>query len=263
MKRGCAIEDSNSKALVATDNNEDIDWTKEFDAEPVTYAMMALTGVEQILEHKFLMREHMHFWTRWTCHQTAKQCCQESMDKGTRKQRGNPEEDLKTILLSCDMDALEVMNRRQGHGCLILKEFKRLINVVKSSSRAAILQGISRFSNSSAAHSQRLLQYKEILLPSMVTATSQPGLLKYKEVRRLKKQTLAQAKLIRKLKAKLKNLSQKHKKKVSSVKLGRNKDEGTLSEEHYVQEEDTADPFFDDFVDKDLRLLPRFGKKKR
>ncbi|GJR08461.1 ribonuclease H-like domain-containing protein, partial [Tanacetum coccineum] len=94
----------------------------------------------------------------------------------------------------------------------------------------------------------------------------------HREVRRLKKQTLAQARLIRKLKAKLKNLSQvvapvikhhafwvenqnlkkqkrrrkKHKKKVSSVKLGRNKDEGTLSEEHYVQEEDTADPFFDD-----------------
>ncbi|GJR79041.1 putative ribonuclease H-like domain-containing protein [Tanacetum coccineum] len=40
-KRIVAIEDSNSKALVATDNNEDIDWTKEFDAEPVTYAMMA------------------------------------------------------------------------------------------------------------------------------------------------------------------------------------------------------------------------------
>ncbi|GJV66986.1 hypothetical protein Tco_1482495 [Tanacetum coccineum] len=44
-KRIVAIEDSNSKALVATDNNEDIDWTKEFDAEPVTYAMMALTGL--------------------------------------------------------------------------------------------------------------------------------------------------------------------------------------------------------------------------
>ncbi|GJV04286.1 ribonuclease H-like domain-containing protein [Tanacetum coccineum] len=29
-KRIVAIEDSNSKALVATDNNEDIDWTKEF-----------------------------------------------------------------------------------------------------------------------------------------------------------------------------------------------------------------------------------------
>ncbi|GJR30337.1 hypothetical protein Tco_0928265 [Tanacetum coccineum] len=41
MKEDVAIEDSNSKALVATDNNEDIDWTKEFDAEPVTYAMMA------------------------------------------------------------------------------------------------------------------------------------------------------------------------------------------------------------------------------
>ncbi|GJR25648.1 hypothetical protein Tco_1101880 [Tanacetum coccineum] len=34
-KRIVAIEDSNSKALVATDNNEDIDWTKEFDAEPM------------------------------------------------------------------------------------------------------------------------------------------------------------------------------------------------------------------------------------
>ncbi|GJR07813.1 ribonuclease H-like domain-containing protein [Tanacetum coccineum] len=37
-KRIVAIEDSNSKALVATDNNEDIDWTKEFDAEPNEYA---------------------------------------------------------------------------------------------------------------------------------------------------------------------------------------------------------------------------------
>ncbi|GKF95387.1 hypothetical protein Tco_0288122, partial [Tanacetum coccineum] len=46
-KRIVAIEDSNSKALVATDNNEEVDWTKEFDAEPVTFAMMALTGVEQ------------------------------------------------------------------------------------------------------------------------------------------------------------------------------------------------------------------------
>ncbi|GJX06496.1 ribonuclease H-like domain-containing protein [Tanacetum coccineum] len=39
-KKTVAIEDSNSKALVATDNNEDIDWTKEFDAEPTTFAMM-------------------------------------------------------------------------------------------------------------------------------------------------------------------------------------------------------------------------------
>ncbi|GKC04862.1 hypothetical protein Tco_0996472, partial [Tanacetum coccineum] len=46
-KKIVAIEDSNSKALVATDKNEDIDWTKEFDAEPVTFAMMALTEFEE------------------------------------------------------------------------------------------------------------------------------------------------------------------------------------------------------------------------
>ncbi|GJR88957.1 putative ribonuclease H-like domain-containing protein [Tanacetum coccineum] len=46
-KKIVAIEDSNSKALVATDNNQEIDWTKEFDAEPVTFAMMALTELEE------------------------------------------------------------------------------------------------------------------------------------------------------------------------------------------------------------------------
>ncbi|GJT24719.1 putative ribonuclease H-like domain-containing protein [Tanacetum coccineum] len=51
-KKTVAIEDSNSKALVATDNNEDIDWTKEFDAEPTTFAMMALTEVDKILEQR-------------------------------------------------------------------------------------------------------------------------------------------------------------------------------------------------------------------
>ncbi|GKF69541.1 ribonuclease H-like domain-containing protein, partial [Tanacetum coccineum] len=60
-KRIMAIEDSNSKALVATDNNEDIDWTKEFDAEPVTYAMMALTGVEQDDWSIEFDAEHVHF----------------------------------------------------------------------------------------------------------------------------------------------------------------------------------------------------------
>ncbi|GJW12034.1 retrovirus-related pol polyprotein from transposon TNT 1-94 [Tanacetum coccineum] len=52
---------SNSKALVATDNNDDIDWTKEFDAEPVTYAMMALTEVEQDDWSMEFDAEHMHF----------------------------------------------------------------------------------------------------------------------------------------------------------------------------------------------------------
>ncbi|GJY72176.1 hypothetical protein Tco_0475879, partial [Tanacetum coccineum] len=108
-----------------------------------------------------------------------------------------------------------------------------------------------------------------------------------REVRRLKKQTLSQAKQIIKLKAKLKKLSKlvqpvvkhhafwvesqnlkkqkrrrkKQRKKVSSVKMGRNKKEGTLSEEHYVQEEDTADPFFDDIVDKDAAVAPDIDRK--
>ncbi|GJT02905.1 reverse transcriptase domain-containing protein [Tanacetum coccineum] len=108
-----------------------------------------------------------------------------------------------------------------------------------------------------------------------------------REVKRLKRQTLSQAKQIIKLKAKLKKLSKfvqpvvqhhafwvenqnlkkqkrrrkKHKKKVSSVKLGRNKDEGTLSEEHNVQEEDTAHPFFDDIVDKDAAVTPDLERK--
>ncbi|GJT87381.1 putative ribonuclease H-like domain-containing protein [Tanacetum coccineum] len=34
-KKIVAIEDSNLKALVATNNNEEIDWTKEFDVEPI------------------------------------------------------------------------------------------------------------------------------------------------------------------------------------------------------------------------------------
>ncbi|GJW09195.1 putative ribonuclease H-like domain-containing protein [Tanacetum coccineum] len=108
-----------------------------------------------------------------------------------------------------------------------------------------------------------------------------------REVRRLKKQTLSQAKQILKLKAKLKKLSKfvqpvvkhhalwvenqnlkkqkkrrkKHKKKVSSVKLGRNKDEGTLSEEHNVQEEDTTHPFFDDIADQDAAVTPDLERK--
>ncbi|GJX43111.1 hypothetical protein Tco_0259787 [Tanacetum coccineum] len=53
----------------------------------------------------------------------------------------------------------------------------------------------------------------------------------------------------------------KQKKKVSSVKLGRNKDEGTLSEEHYVQDDYTADPFFEDIVDKDAAVTPDLERK--
>ncbi|GJR40137.1 hypothetical protein Tco_1215821 [Tanacetum coccineum] len=89
-----------------------------------------------------------------------------------------------------------------------------------------------------------------------------------REVRRLKKQTISQAKQIHKLKVKLKKLSKgvepvvkhhafwvqrenlkkrrrkqrkKQRKKVSSVKLGRNKDEGNLSEEHHDQDDEGFD----------------------
>ncbi|GJX12850.1 hypothetical protein Tco_0204608 [Tanacetum coccineum] len=55
--------------------------------------------------------------------------------------------------------------------------------------------------------------------------------------------------------------AQKQKKKVSSVKLGRNKEEGTLSEEHYVQDDYTADPFFEDIVDKDAAVTPDLERK--
>ncbi|GKA29166.1 hypothetical protein Tco_0715411, partial [Tanacetum coccineum] len=80
-----------------------------------------------------------------------------------------------------------------------------------------------------------------------------------REVRRLKKQTISQAKQIHRLTTKLKKLSKgvkplvkhhilwgksqkrgrKKKKKVSLVKLGRNKDEGILSEEHHDQDNHT------------------------
>ncbi|GJR90752.1 hypothetical protein Tco_0214763 [Tanacetum coccineum] len=111
-----------------------------------------------------------------------------------------------------------------------------------------------------------------VVVTACVAAEEEQSTVTYKqlcssrEVRRLKRQTISQAKQIIKLKAKLKKLSKgvkplvkhhllwvrsqkhktrgkKHKKKVSSVKLGRLKDEGTLSEEHYVQEDYTADHF--------------------
>ncbi|GJX50482.1 hypothetical protein Tco_0277327 [Tanacetum coccineum] len=108
-----------------------------------------------------------------------------------------------------------------------------------------------------------------------------------REVKRLKKQTLSQAKLIIKLKAKLKKLSklvapvvkhhalwvenqnlkkqkrrrQRNKKKVSSVKLGRNKGEEILSEEHNVQEEDTTHHFADDTADQDAAVTPDVERK--
>ncbi|GJU63504.1 hypothetical protein Tco_1245339 [Tanacetum coccineum] len=102
-----------------------------------------------------------------------------------------------------------------------------------------------------------------------------------REVRRLKRQTISQAKQIHKLKAKLKKLSKgvkplvkhhslwvksqklktrgkKQKKKVSSVKLGRNKDEGNLSEEHH----DHDDHFvFEEFDATEAAVTPDLERK--
>ncbi|GJU22109.1 ribonuclease H-like domain-containing protein, partial [Tanacetum coccineum] len=60
-KKIVAIEDSNSKALVATDNNEEINWTKEFDAEPVKFAIMALTELEEDDWSMEIDAEPVHF----------------------------------------------------------------------------------------------------------------------------------------------------------------------------------------------------------
>ncbi|GJU22075.1 hypothetical protein Tco_1155417 [Tanacetum coccineum] len=75
-----------------------------------------------------------------------------------------------------------------------------------------------------------------------------------REVRRLKKQTLSQAKQIIKLKTKLKKV-------LKMVQPVGDKDEGTLSEEHYVQDDYTADPLFEDVVDKDAAVTPDLERK--
>ncbi|GJX76606.1 hypothetical protein Tco_0323417 [Tanacetum coccineum] len=105
-----------------------------------------------------------------------------------------------------------------------------------------------------------------------------------REVRRLKKQTISQAKQIHKLKAKLKKLSKgvkplvkhhilwvksqklkkrgkKQKKKVSSVKLGRNKDEGNLSEEHHDQDDHNHTAFVYEDFDATDAVTPDLERK--
>ncbi|GKF32594.1 hypothetical protein Tco_0102392, partial [Tanacetum coccineum] len=107
-----------------------------------------------------------------------------------------------------------------------------------------------------------------------------------REVRRLKKQTISQAKQIHKLKAKLMKLSKgvkplvkhhllwvksqklkkkgtKKKKKVSSVKLGRTKDKGNFSEEHHDQDDHnhTAFVYEDQDEDTDVVVTPDLERK--
>ncbi|GJZ38289.1 hypothetical protein Tco_0584480 [Tanacetum coccineum] len=59
MKKVVAMQIQTQKALVATDNNEDL-IDQGFDAEPVTYAMIDLTGVETNDWSIEFVAEHMH-----------------------------------------------------------------------------------------------------------------------------------------------------------------------------------------------------------
>ncbi|GJZ75400.1 hypothetical protein Tco_0639865 [Tanacetum coccineum] len=141
----------------------------------------------------------------------------------------------------------------------------------QSAAQASILQGTADFQGTAEAQGAAdIPQSPNDYTPTDESQTSggDEGLLDLyalnREVRRLKKQTISQAKQIHKLKAKLKKLSKgvkplvkhhilwvksqklkkrgkKQKKKVSSVKLGRNKDEGNLSEEHHDQDEHGQD----------------------
>ncbi|GJU10687.1 hypothetical protein Tco_1133083 [Tanacetum coccineum] len=138
-----------------------------------------------------------------------------------------------------------------------------------ASSRAQVLQGEAQVLQlKSLAHSHVL--FNKVLLPFQITANSQGTaekqvLMTSKEVKRLPRGKLfsqSQTNSIKNLKESKKRRRKKHKKKVSSVKMGRNKDEGTLSEEHNVQEEDTAHPFFDDIADQDAAVTPDLERKK-
>ncbi|GJR70237.1 hypothetical protein Tco_0016302 [Tanacetum coccineum] len=91
-----------------------------------------------------------------------------------------------------------------------------------------------------------------------------------REVRRLKKQNISQAKQIHKLKAKLKKLSKgvkplvKHHILWVKIKLGRNKDEGNLSEEHHDQDDHNHTAFvYEDFdaTDAVVAVTPDLERK--
>ncbi|GJR59025.1 copia protein [Tanacetum coccineum] len=184
--------------------------------------------------------------------------------------------------------------RREGKELLLVQIYVDDIICTANSQGTAEVQGTADFQGTAEPHgAANIPKSPNDYTPTDASQTSggDEGLLDLyalnREVRRLKKQTLSQAKLIRKLKAKLKNLSKvvapvvkhhafwvesqhlakqkrrrkKQKKKMSSVKLGRNKEEGTLSEEHYVQDDYTADPFFEDIVDKDAAVTPDFERK--
>ncbi|GKA12680.1 hypothetical protein Tco_0692226 [Tanacetum coccineum] len=117
----------------------------------------------------------------------------------------------------------------------------------QSAAQASSLQGTADFQGTAEAQGAAGIP----LSPNDYTPTDESqtsggdeGLLDLyalnREVRRLKKQTISQAKQIHKLKSEARRKEERAKKKVSSVKLGRNKDESNLSEENNDQDDHTT-----------------------
>ncbi|GKF17751.1 hypothetical protein Tco_0062669, partial [Tanacetum coccineum] len=154
----------------------------------------------------------------------------------------------------------------------------------QSAAQASSLQGTADLQGAAD-----ILQSPNDYTPTYESQTSRgdEGLLDLyalnREVRRLKKQSISQDKQIHKLKAKLKKLSKgvkplvkhhllwvksqklkkrgkKQKKKVSSVKLERNKDEGNFSEEHHDQDDHTAF-VYEDSDATDVVVTPDLERK--
>ncbi|GJR08426.1 hypothetical protein Tco_0791078 [Tanacetum coccineum] len=295
-KKIVAIEDSNSKALVATDNNEEIDWTKEFDAEtidaepvhfgsdglgdfdwsnkaddtPVSLALMATNSewrdlkleekqkeLDQVLKERddfkdlglnlvLLGQEYLmqFFHKYWAIQKRFKDYAY----NGT------------VLLLSMTGDKDKLSDFKEFKGGFVA--FGKILKEDEITGKDLLTKGfdLARFNFLVVTIGLKL----SILQDESQTSGGDEGLLDLyalnREVRRLKKQNISQPILIHRLKAKLKKLSKgvkplvkhhilwvksqklkkrgkKQKKKVSSVKLGRNKDEGNLSEEHHDQDD--------------------------
>ncbi|GKC28607.1 ribonuclease H-like domain-containing protein, partial [Tanacetum coccineum] len=327
-KRIVAIEDPNSKALVATDNNEDIDWTKEFDAEPVTFAMMALTELEEddlalsgtsalvglATNQKFNfslmimngMLGHISNGTPFLMYPRFIQLFLNKQLEGVTR----PQNFLPSVTLPSKVFTF-MRKHSPKFSCRITPLTPPMLEVVtalaaeeahstsshsraETSPRDAQAQGTDDAQGTAAAQGTSdtpkspNAQAQGTSDDASQTSGGDEGLLDLyalnREVRRLKKQTLSQGKQIHKLKAKLKKLSKfvqpvvkhhafwvesqdlkkrrkKQRKKVSSVKLGRNKDEGTLSEEHYVQDDHHHTTFVYEDFDATAFVTPDLERK--
>ncbi|GKF61131.1 hypothetical protein Tco_0181185 [Tanacetum coccineum] len=98
------IEDSNSKALVEKDSQGEIDWTKEFDDDPVTFAMVALNGIKEDdwsieidADHVDLGQDGLGIldWSEEADNAPIALALMATSSTDSSNSKGNPEEDLK------------------------------------------------------------------------------------------------------------------------------------------------------------------------